>query len=196
MLLSCSCITLEMLKNCTRFPRTWLIRSNTVLDMGFSEVLDLAVIPYSVLIRHFLNSRPINSYPWSYMISIGLGYLDSHVVSTKFVIYIALLSSYCVISNHPVTGSILVTAFIFIFYFCPFLCMVWRPIISTQSLFRGISSASLAGNLPYFIFYCHIRWQVSPLVISFRKASRMPGQYKYWQIIASGLSVPGLLRHY
>ena len=42
--------------------------------------------------------------PWTYTISVGLGYLVNHVVSTKFAIDIALFSSYCVISNHPVTG--------------------------------------------------------------------------------------------
>ena len=125
------------------------------------------------------------------MISIGLGYLDSHVVSTKFVIYIALLSSYCVISNHPVTGSILVTAFIFIFYFCLFLCMAWGPIISTQSLFRGISSASLAGNLPYFIFDNFVNWRVSQFLTYFQTESIMMCQYKIWKIIASFISITG-----
>ena len=79
-----------MLKLCTRFPRTWRILSNTSLDMGFPEVLGLEVILYSISIRIFLNSLPINSFPWSYVISVGIGYLDSHLVSTKFVIDIAL----------------------------------------------------------------------------------------------------------
>ena len=57
------------------------------------------------------------------MITVGLGYLVNHVVSTKFVIDIALLSSYFVISDHPVTGSIVVTAFIFKIYFFPFILM-------------------------------------------------------------------------
>ena len=87
--------------------------------MGFPNVLGLAVIPYSYSIRDFLNLGPINSDPWSYLISIGLGYLDSHVVSTKFVIDIALLSSYCAISNHPVTGSRIVTDFRCKFSFLP-----------------------------------------------------------------------------
>ena len=33
------------------------------------------------------------------MLSVGIGYLDSHVVSTKFAIVIALLSSYCTMIN-------------------------------------------------------------------------------------------------
>ena len=59
--------------------------------MGFPEVLGLAVIPYSVSIRDFLNSLPINSFPWLYVISIGLGYPYSHLVSTKFSIDVALV---------------------------------------------------------------------------------------------------------
>ena len=57
------------------------------------------------------------------MISIDVWYLESHVVSTKLEIDIAILSLYCVISNHPVTGSIIVTAFSCKFYFYPFLRM-------------------------------------------------------------------------
>ena len=46
-----------------------------------------------------------NSDHWSYVIFIGIEYLINHIVSTKFAIDIAILSSYCVILNHPVTGS-------------------------------------------------------------------------------------------
>ena len=74
-------------------------------------MIGLAVIPYSVSLRDFMNSRPINSKPWSYVISIGLGYLVNHVVSTKFPVYIALLLSYCAIWNRHVTGYITITAF-------------------------------------------------------------------------------------
>ena len=95
------------------------------------------------------------------MISIGLVYIVKHVVSTKFAIDIAFLLSHCVISDHPVTGSIIVTAFRFKFYFFTFIIMTQGPIISTHSLFHVISSASLDGNLPYFIFDCFVRWQVS-----------------------------------
>ena len=70
-----------------------------------------AFIPYSVSIKIFLNLRPKNSPPQSDMISIGQGYLVIHVISTKFAIFIALLLLYCVISNHKVTGSIIVKAF-------------------------------------------------------------------------------------
>ena len=124
-----------MLKVCTRFPRTWWILSNTILDMGFPKVPGLAVIPYSISVRYFMNSWLINSFPWSYIIYIGLGYLDSHIVSTKFAIDIALLSSYRTFSNHPVIGSIIATALICNIYFLHFLLMTLVNIISTQSLF-------------------------------------------------------------
>ena len=140
-----------MLQLCTRFPITWWIRSNIALDMGFTEVLGLSVIPYSASIRIFLNSWTINYDPLSYVIYIGLGYLYSHIVSTKFVIYIDPLLLYCVISKHPVTGSINVTSFRCKFSFRNFLCMEKVSIIYTQSLFHGIQSSSLAGNSLYFI---------------------------------------------
>ena len=60
--------------------------------MGFPEVLGLTAIPYSISIRDFMNPISINFDPWSYVIYIGLGYLDIHVVLTKFSIFIALLS--------------------------------------------------------------------------------------------------------
>ena len=55
----------------------------------------------------------MNYDTWSYVIYVGLGYLVNQVVYTKSVIEIAVLSSYCVIFNHPVTGYITVTDFIF-----------------------------------------------------------------------------------
>ena len=127
-------------------------------------MLALAVILYYVSIRDFLNPRQMNYDPWSYVISIGLGYL-CHILSSKFVIDIALLSLYYVISNHPVTGSIIIPNFRCKFYFCIFLPIIWDNIRSTNSLFHGISSANLAGNLPYFLFDNFVRWQVSQLVI-------------------------------
>ena len=66
-----------------------------VRDMGFPKVLGLEVIPYSVSIRDFLNLRPINYDPWSSIISMDLGYMDSHTVSNKFTIDIDILSFTC-----------------------------------------------------------------------------------------------------
>ena len=99
----------------------------------------------------------MNSLLWSYMISIGLGYLDSHEVSTKFAIVIAPLSSYRTTSNHPVVVLISVTAFKLKFSLLPFHHITLGTIISTQSLFHGISSASLDGNLPYSLFDFFVR---------------------------------------
>ena len=144
--------------------------------MVFIKVLGLKVILYSISVRYFLNSWPVNYLSWSYMISIGIGYLDSHVISTKWVISIAVLLLYCVTSNHPVTGSIMVTAFIFVFSFCLFLFIKWDLIRSTNSLFHGIFSGYLTGNLPYYIFDRFVCWQVSQLGTSFRTAYLMPGQ--------------------
>ena len=62
----------------------------------------------------------MNSDPWIYVIYVGIGYLDNHVVSSKLAVDIVFLSSYCVISNHHVTGSITVMDIIFNF-FLPFL---------------------------------------------------------------------------
>ena len=95
------------------------------------------------------------------MISIGLGYIINHVVSTKFVIDIYYFSLYCVISNYPVRGYIIVTAFIFKFSFCTCLLMKQGPIRSSQGLFHGISAASLDGHLPNFIFDHFVRCQMT-----------------------------------
>ena len=128
-------------------------------------------------------------YTWSYVMSIGIGYLVNYVVSTKFAIIISLLSPYCVILNHLVTGSIMVMAMISKFSFCHFLLVTEGSIRYTQSLFRVISSASLSINLPYFILERFVRWKVSQLVISFWKEFLILGQYKCWQIMASVLSI-------
>ena len=69
--------------------------------------------------------------------------------------------------------------------------MAHGRIRSTDIFLRGISSASLAGNLSYFIFNHFVRWQVSQLVTSFWTSVIIPGQYKCCQIIASVLSIPG-----
>ena len=111
-----------MLQVRNMFTWTWLICYNIALDMEFPKVLGLAFILYSVSIKDFMNSWPMNSDPWLYMISIGLGYLDSYIFSTKFAIDIDILLFYCVFTNHPVIVSIIVTDFICNFYFCPFLC--------------------------------------------------------------------------
>ena len=113
-------------------------------------MLGLAVILYYFSIEIFMNSWPINSDTCTNVISIGLGYLINHVVSTKFMIDITPLSSYCVIFNRPVICYIMVTAFRCKFYFFNLLVVTYGTIIYTQSLFHVISPAFLAGNLAYF----------------------------------------------
>ena len=87
-------------------------------------MLGLAVIPYYYSINDLMNSQPINSDPWSHVIYVGLVYLVNHVFSTKFAIDIDLLSSYCVISNHPVTEFIMVMTFRFNFFPRTFIIMI------------------------------------------------------------------------
>ena len=72
-------------------PFQYCIRSR------ISQSAWLGIYPVLFSIRGFLNSWPINSNHWSYMISVCLVYLVNHVVSTHFVIDIDILSSYCVI---------------------------------------------------------------------------------------------------
>ena len=119
--------------------------------MGFPKVIGLAVILYSYSIKDFLSSWSINSFPWSWVFSIGLGYLESHVVSTKFAIYMALLSLYCAISNHHIIGSIIVTHFKSEFYLLPFLPMIQGTIISTQVLFHNFPQLNYL--VVHHIFY-------------------------------------------
>ena len=45
--------------------------------------------------------------PWSYEIYVGPGHLVNQIISTKSAIYIAFLLPYCIILNHPITGSIM-----------------------------------------------------------------------------------------
>ena len=65
----------------------------------------------------------------------------------------------------PITGSIIVT-YVKIKLSFPFLHILWGPMRSTHSLFQGVSSASFAGNLPYFIIDRFVRWYVSQNVYS------------------------------
>ena len=106
-------------------------------------------IPYYFSIKLFLNLRPRNPPTWSYVISTRQGYLTIHVVSTKLVIVITLLSIYCIISSHRVMGYTTVTDFNIKGSF-PFLRILYGPIRSTHSLFYCVFSSILAGNLSYF----------------------------------------------
>ena len=60
------------------------------------------IISYICSIKGFLKSLPMNYDPWSYIVYVGQVYMVNHVVSTKFAIFIARLSLYCIILKHPV----------------------------------------------------------------------------------------------
>ena len=75
----------------------------------------------------------------------------NHVDYTKFTIFISCLFPYYVILNNPVTGLIIIIDLIFKIYGSPFLCMKHERIISTHSLFHGIYSSFLDGNLPFYL---------------------------------------------
>ena len=96
---------------CTRFPSTWCILSMVEFECGLPEESRLVLIAYFFSIKFILNSWLSNYPSWSYVIYSGHGYRTSHVVSTKFSIFINFLSLYCIISNHLLTGSIIVTNF-------------------------------------------------------------------------------------
>ena len=87
-------------------------------------------------------------------------------------------------------GSIIVTAFKIIGSL-PFIHILKGTVISTHSLFHGISSATLAGNSPYFFVELFVRWHTSYFVTSFWAVFLMPGHYKCWLIVASVLSNRG-----
>ena len=69
----------------------WLSRYPRPIEIAYDQ--GEAFIGHKFInssIGMFLNSWPINYDPWSYVISISIGYLDRHLVSTNFEIYIAL----------------------------------------------------------------------------------------------------------
>ena len=133
------------------------VKDSLILDVFFYGCVHLCIfggiwfvlIIYSCSITLFLNSRPRNSPPRSYMTFTGHEYRTRHVVSTKYSIIIDFLSFHCVTSNHLVTGSIIVMSFN-IRGSLPFIRILYGPMISTSSLFYGASSASLSDNLPFF----------------------------------------------
>ena len=102
---SCRCYVRTIL------PSTLCILSTIAFAYGFPGDAGLVLIPYLFSIKLFVNSLPRNYPLRSYTTSTGHGYQTSHVVSTKFTIVIAFLSLYCVTSNHPVKGSIIVMDF-------------------------------------------------------------------------------------
>ena len=179
-----------MLKHHTRFPITWRICYNIVLEVGIPKVIVLEVIPYSFSIRDFMNSWTMTSNPWSYVISIGIGYLVNHIVSIKFLIDIALLLSYCVILNHPATGFIMVTDFSFNFSFCTFLIMKYGTIIYTEFVpWYFLIFLRLKFTIMYIWPFCTL----SSVTINYFLLEDIYnwGSVKMLEIIASVPSIPG-----
>ena len=75
-----------------------------------------------------------------------------------------------------------------------FLRILQGPMRSKNSLFHGVSSTNLAGNLPY-VFDLFLCWHVSHPVNYLWMDFIRPGKYKCWQIITSVLSSPGWRRY-
>ena len=80
--------------------------------------------------------------------------------STRFDIIAACLSMYCTVSNHPVSGSIIVKDFSMGGLSWPSILILYRPIISTNNLSHGMVSAFLAVNFTYLNFCFLFLWQV------------------------------------
>ena len=94
----------------------------------------------------------MNSVPWSHTSLVGHGYLVNHAISTRLAILIAVLSfSMDAISNHPVAGSIIVTAYSFNGFSLPRVGIVYGPTRSTHSISHGSLFASLGVTLPCFL---------------------------------------------
>ena len=101
---------------CMLYLRTRSLNNLRILSMiaftfRLTVVCGFVLIPHYSSTKLFLNLWLRNYPPWSYIISTGQGYLTSHSVYTKFLIVIALLLLYCVISHHPVTECIIITYF-------------------------------------------------------------------------------------
>ena len=110
----------------------------------------LDFILYLFSIKSFLNAWTRNSFPWSYVIIVGLGYLHNHIFSTRFAIIAVYLSLYFIILNHPVSGYIIVKDFCMSESSLPPLPILNGIVIYTNDMSQVMASASLAGKRPYF----------------------------------------------
>ena len=95
----------------TILPITLCILYMVAFACGLPVEAGFVLIQYSCYIKQLLNLQLSNYHPWSCIIYTGHRYRTNQVVSTKFTIVIDFLSLYCVISNHPVMVSIIVTVF-------------------------------------------------------------------------------------
>ena len=147
----------------TRLPSTWWICSNITLEVGSSKAHGLDIIPYSSSIRYFTNSLPINFGPWSYVISVSLGYIVNHVVSTNSAIDINHLFSHRVTSNHPVTWSIMVIDLELNFVFFSF--FLWHGDLLYLHIVYSVVSSQLPYLVIYYIFYLNVFTLASVTII-------------------------------
>ena len=85
-----------------RFGMTWWICSYIDYSRVFAVVAHLAVISCSFLIVSYLNIWPMNFFPQSYTIIVGLDYVHNHAWYNRFAIVYSCLSFYCAILNHLV----------------------------------------------------------------------------------------------
>ena len=100
----------------TRLPKTERILSIIALEAVFTDELGLDLVLNYYSTRDFLNSRPINLDPWTYVIFVGQGHLIIHIVSIMFMMIITHFSSYYIILNHLVTGLVVVVDFRILMY--------------------------------------------------------------------------------
>ena len=77
-------------------------------------------------------------------------YIYSHACYTMFAIVDAFLSLYFIISNHLISRFIIVKCFSIKVSSWYYLLILYGPVISTNNLSYGMTSASLAGKWTHF----------------------------------------------
>ena len=123
-------------------------------------VAHLDLIPYSFFYWIFLNTRPSNSFLWSYVIIVGLGYLHKHAYYTRLAMVAACLSLYLNISKHLVAEYIIVRYLIMRASFWYSLLTIYELKMSTNNLSYGMASDSFAVKWPYFKPQFLFFWQI------------------------------------
>ena len=134
-----------------------------------------------------------NSLPISIMTFSGQGYQVSHVSSTSLSTTSAVLVLISLISNHPVPGSIIVTAhnLIGFLFFCMSLYYLYGPIKSTHRVSHGTCSACFSGRFLYFFLFLLHNWQVWHLLHTSCTVSLRFYHVKCCLIVCSVLVSPG-----
>ena len=100
----------------------------------------------------------INYVPLSNTTCVGLGYLVSQLVSNLLAMMSAHLVFIDVMSNQPMTGSIIVKAHkvnsLLLFK------ILYGPMRSIHRVSRGVVLDFLAGNLPYLTVLVLVIWNI------------------------------------